>query len=226
MFLRMLVAGTALLCATSVSAATVSYSDSISLQTTNWEEQLSLPQFDTTFGFLNSVTLTLTAMIEGGAAAESKDAAASTVVLDLSATLTAATNLIPEIAKAIPLVVEQFNATAFDGTVDYAGSSGLTLDDLQASDSGSGVVTGSDLDEFIGDGTVEILLTALGTASGTGSGNLSTDFNMDASAAVEITYDYTPSAIAVVPLPAGAVLMLTGLGAVGFVGRRRRLKGL
>lgn len=72
------------------AAATLSYSDSISpAQITNWTNMLSVQQFDSSLGTLQSVLVTLDGLVEGSAKTESMDSAPSTVTLDLQAEISA-----------------------------------------------------------------------------------------------------------------------------------------
>jgi hypothetical protein len=117
----------------------------------------------------------------------------------------------------IPVVNNSDSATAFDGTVDFDGTSGKAYTGL----SGSAMETDSttaaaDLAlfsaSFIGE-TVSLPVTAVGSSSGSGAGNLLLLFNTFAGADVKILYTYE-----IIPAPGALALM--GLG--GLVATRRR----
>ena len=58
-----------------VSAQTITYTDTIPLQPTNWDEQLSLPRFDPALGILTEIEFLLTGEVDGTAKVENLDAA-------------------------------------------------------------------------------------------------------------------------------------------------------
>jgi hypothetical protein len=211
---------TALLCATGAAqAATVSYSDSVATTTTNWSDTILLPLFDASLGTLDSVELTLTGSVSGLAAGESLDGGPSTIVLDLKAFITASVASNPSLSVDVnPIANGTFSATAYDGAIDFGGTSGVTYADLDATDADSSVFT-SGLAAFIGSGTFTMVLDALGQSTGSGPGNLVTQFNTNASAIGGVTYNYTPPAA--VPLPAGLPLLLAGLGGLALLRRRK-----
>jgi hypothetical protein len=214
-------AALAVLIGGSASAATLSYSDSISLQSTNWGPlTLSLTQFDSSLGTLNSVTFTLSGNVEGSAGAESLDASPSTVTLDLGAAIEAdiaglGSSGVADITIN-PVNSQTIGLTAFDGTIDFAGTSGVDTGTVTGSDSNFATYA-SGLAPFIGGGTFDVDLSADGEFSGSGAGNLVTRSNTSASASITVLYDYTP---AVIPLPASALLLLGGLGGLAMVRRR------
>ncbi|MGB0661623.1 MAG: choice-of-anchor E domain-containing protein [Mangrovicoccus sp.] len=202
------------------SAASISFSDSVSLQSTNWNETASLSKFDSSLGTLTSATVTLSGTVSGDVRAESTDAQAATVTLNLSALITA--NLFGDSSVSIdvePISANTLNATAFDGTLDFGGTSGTTLTGLTASDTDSATYTGADLAQFIGTGSFTSDLLAAGSSSGSGAGNLFTAFATSAQATLTVVYEYTPD-VAPVPVPAALPLLGAGLGALAMIRRR------
>ncbi len=204
------------------SAATVTYSATLGDQTTNYTGRAitGISQFDSSLGTLNSATITLEGSVSGGIQYESLDASGATVTLDLSATVSVSTNALGAIVVALPELISNESVTAFDGTIDFAGTSGGSVGGLFATATNSAVLTGAALAEFIGTGFVNFTMDGTGTSEATGPGNLATIFQTLAGGIVTVTYDYD-DAPAPVPLPAGAPLLLLGLGALG-VARRKK----
>lgn len=211
----MLIAGTA----ATATAGTFSetYSGDFELTTTNWNETFDVVGFDSQNGtrVLKSVEITLNGDVVGNAQAESLDMGATLIELSLQATLTLSlTAAGTELAEVIPVVNESFNASAFDGMIDFGGTSGVSFLELSGSASESeSINTQSVLDEFIDVASVSLDADATGSSFGSGAGNLITQFATEAGLDWEITYVYNV-------IPAPGALALLGLG--GLVAGRRR----
>lgn len=201
--------------AAAASAATITHNGAIATQTTNWNTPISLPLFDPALGTLTNVSWTLGGNVEGSASFESLDAGPTAVTLDLAATLTlfAPDNSVLQVT--IPTVNTVVNASAFDGTIDFGGTSGGIFANLSGNAiAGNNSSVPAFLALFTGVGLTSISLDAAGSSAGTGGGNLITQFATSAGANFEIVYTYTP-----VPTP--GALALLGLGGI-VAGRRRR----
>ena len=198
------------------NAAMLSFMDEVALQPTNWNETLSISKFNPNWGTLNSIKYTLDGRVEGSAKYENLDAAAATITLDLEAQITLQKPDGSLLVQVFPLVQVNDNAGAFDGTIDFGGTSGATFDNLMGEESDSLTSTNIlDLILFTGEGSIDLPIVAVGLSSGTGAGNLITQFKTDALAKVTVEYDYTP-----VPIPAG--LWLLGTGLIGLWGLKRK----
>ncbi len=99
---------------------------SISLQPTNWVSSMDVPRFDPALGILTSVTFELTGEVQGSAAVESLDALPSVVDTTYQATLTLTRPDNSVIVIATPNMAFSDPLTAFDGVIDFAGTSGIT----------------------------------------------------------------------------------------------------
>ncbi len=106
------------------------------------------------------------------------------------------------------------NFTAFDGTLDHAGTSGAT-DSVSGATSTTSVAatTTSALQSFTGNSEIFLTLTAKTFPIVQGMETESVTETADATASVTLTYDYTPAAA--VPEPATAPLL--AMGASGFL---------
>lgn len=184
---------------------------------TNWgPENLILPQFDEMGGarVLTQVTVDWIAGVFGSVQVESLDSEPSVITATLAADITlVGPSGFSE--NPMPMDVGIFNATGFDGTVDFAGTSGQTFPNLAGNEAGQIVFTiQADLNPFIGAGNVIFMASATSTSSVTSPGNVIAAFMTNASASVSVTYGY------IVPAP-GAMAIL-GISFVLSGVRRRR----
>ena len=205
------------------SAATITHTQTLGDQTTNFADRSvgSIAQFDASLGTLNSATITLLGTVSGSVSYESLDAAPSSVTTSISAEVSLSTSALDSLIVVLPTQTEIRSATAFDGAIDFAGTSGGSIANLNANLSGSTVLTGASLAEFIGNGFVDFTLNGTGVSSASGSGNLATIFQTAAGGTVTVTYDYS-DAPAPVPLPAGGLLLLSGLAGMSVMKRKKK----
>ena len=191
------------------------------LSGTNWRDSLSLAKFDSKLGFLQSITFSLAGQVQGTGKAESLDADASEVTLILSSLLTLYRPDNSALVVAHPIFSETFALSPFDGTIDFAGTSGASTG-LRSNIGSNSFVSrsSSDFDLFSanGGGFINLGLNAIGTSNASGSGNLVTQFETAAAGRLTVTYAY----ISAVPEPETYVMMLTGLALAGVVARRRK----
>ncbi len=171
---------------------TVCYTDTIPLQTTNWDLSVSIPKFNPVLGTLQTIQFTISGRIEGSARVESLDAAATVVNTQFSADLTLLRPDLSVIVVTIPIANFTDPLAPFDGVVDFAGPSGTSHLGLVATDSDTVVSPPplSDLVLFTGVGNIVLPVSARGTSLASGSGNLITQFQTMAQADVRVCYTY------------------------------------
>lgn len=185
----LLLAGTGF--AAGVPQQQVCFTDSVPLSTTNWNSSVSIPQFDSSLGILQSVDFELAGGIFGSAAIESLDAAASVVTTDYQAAITLTRPDMSVLVVSIPNQNFVDNLTQFDGAADFGGTSGITHPGITTMDMQSiSSSAPADLALFTGVGNIVLPVTAAGSSIASGSGNLITQFLTDAEADVKVCYNY------------------------------------
>lgn len=220
-FLGSAVAAASMAVATIANAASISFTDSIGMQPTNWDDQLTVSQFDPSLGTLTSIMFQLTGSVMGDASYESLDNGPATITLNLASTITLDNpNGGPAIIEVLPLASVTEGASAFDGTIDFDGPSGSAFIGLTNSTTDSATLLAG-FAPFIGLGTIDLNASAAGTSSGSGAGNLVQIFSTNAGADLIVTYNFDTATD--VPGPAALSLLGAGLMGIGAVRRRKSI---
>ena len=168
----------------------------VAVQPTNWSKSLTFPKFDSTLGRLDSVTVTARAEIKGGGRMENLGPSDADITLELSATVELDT-LDPTTVPAgrlrlAPLQTRAVTLAGFDGTIDFAGPSGIAFSDLGGSADAAHTSTDpAVLSLFNGPGTLTLNSTAVAASRATGSGNLISAFSTDAGVPPPLSIVYT-----------------------------------
>ncbi len=109
------------------------------------------------------------------------------------------------IPVTIPSVTESFDASAYDGTVDYGGTSGKDFAPVTSSSTPQTMVLTSpaDLAAFTGHFRLPVSVSGHATGSATSDdGDLSSGFNTQTSATITVIYHYIPNLPSLDPPPA------------------------
>jgi hypothetical protein len=191
----------------------------------------TLPQFDPALGTLQTVTLSFERMWGGRGGAENNGITPANLTLSLGADIGMVgpgindplASIADVITRAQQSLNSPFAAAAFDGTIDYGGTSGFEDDFPTVTESGPTVTLNAltdDLSAFIGLATLNYALSARSYSIATGSGDINSFFRTFGSgkAAVEYAYEEPEE---VIPTPA----LLPGVIGMGAAAWRKR-KGL
>lgn len=205
-------------------AASITLTDTFGLVNTNWTNALSgLAQFDSTLGTLNAVTINLSGDIVQSLKAENTGNTADTLTPIAGANLLFRKGTTTLQTLALSNAGSAFSATAFDGTSDFSGTSGVDFGSLTAAGSlGAFTFTSAaDLAAFIGTGNLaafNVRAEGNGTID-SANGNLDSSVKTQARYNLSLTYDYT---VPTTPIPEPTSMALVGLGALGLAAARRR----
>jgi collagen type I/II/III/V/XI/XXIV/XXVII alpha len=161
-------------------------------RTTGWQDSLAIKQFDTSLGTLESVNIVLSGDLLASVAAENGDATASNVATSQTATLSLD---LPGTTEAVAATVsDSMLLVGYDGTQDFAGTSGRIDHGLtQTTTIGSQLTGPGGLAAFTGQGSVAVPIAASGTSSLDGPGNLLARLIAEAGATVTVSYSYLPT---------------------------------
>ncbi len=215
-----LLTGAVFLAMTSLSsAATISFSDSVANTTTNYISSVSLTKFDTALGTLTSIKFTLDGTVLSNIKVESQDAAPAVITGTSSATLTLKRPDLSTLVVTLPVNSATFNATAFDGVVDFGGTSGNDFGTVSAMNNNA-FTTSSAFDKALfsqaGFGSIVLPVSAVGLSAASGAGNLISQIATQAGAIATVEYTYST----VVPEPSTYVLLGSALASLAFFRRK------
>src|SRR5262249_10229089 len=124
---------------------------------------------------------------------ENTDSAPATITASISGSMALTGPSVPNLVT--PLSTQKsFTATAFDGTIDFSGTSGHDFGAQSATGSNSVTLTSAtDMAPYIGTSTVSFTEATNASATATGSANLIVNVQTTASANVTVIYTYIPS---------------------------------
>jgi hypothetical protein len=177
----------------STAPTTLTHAASIPLTATDWTQAVNVQQFDPSLGTLTSVDIINAGTFVSRIQVESLDSAPSTITGTVSGTLTLSGSGIFGLMTNGSFL-ETFNASAFDGIIDFGGTSGHDFGPQTASGAQTAFVTApADLAAYVGTGNISFTEVAHATSSASGAGNLVTHINSSASGSVSVIYHYIPS---------------------------------
>lgn len=186
--------------ATAAALKTVQYTVAAPVRAERWNATLSVPKFDPHLGTLRQVTLRLTGHVEGSSRFENLDARPLSMTQTLSTLLDLRTPTDGALLQALPLRKTSDEASAYDGSTDYAGASGRTHPGLRADHVVEVQIVGvPELRLFTGAGALSLSLLSRPTCGGIGSGNFAQFFTTRSGATLVVIYTYEAAPVPVRP---------------------------
>jgi len=200
----------------SASAATITYTDSVPTQLTVYTETVTLPKFDPSLGVLTKVLYALRAPVFGDIRFENLGGLPELTITDLTVSVRLQRPDTSDLLLAATGFHSEDNVTAFDGVLDFGGTSGRSYLGLADTAYAAGDTTAlADLVLFTGPGNIDLLVEAASASHVEGGGNMVTYSAASAGADVSVTYEYSP-------IPEPATLLLLAGGSCGVLLRRRK----
>ncbi len=153
----------------------------------------SVRQYDPSLGQLTAVEIQIAGQITTDIKVENRNLTPATVQAVVSGTLGLnAPNLSAVVTTSSE--TQTLQASAFDGNLDFGGSSGAGFAPRTVTGTHSLVLTSNaDLAPYLGTGSIPVTMHADGTASITGASNLAALTSSISSAQVAVIYHYIPS---------------------------------
>jgi hypothetical protein len=185
---------------------------------------MTFNQFDTLGGTLTLVEVdwALQGYVSGTSQAENTDPDhGHLLTLNLSTVVSLYDPSSVLLGSITPTANKTFNATLFDGKLDFGGTSGVTYSGLSGTLFTSGALV-SGLAPYIGLGTINYGASSKGASSASGSGNMVSAFTTYGKAIGGVRYGYTQKNL--IPEPGTGALMLAGLAGAVLLRRRRSTK--
>jgi protocatechuate 3,4-dioxygenase beta subunit len=150
-------------------------------------------QFNPALGQLQSVVISDNASITSDIKVENTSTSSpSTINATVGGTQTLTGPGGVQIVVSLQQNAGTFNATTYDGTLDFGGSSGTDFGAQTASGSQSTTIQGANASPFIGTGTVSFTENGVATSKAAGGGNLVVSLVSTGQATYTVTYNYIP----------------------------------
>ena len=221
-------AGAAILSALALGAqaATVTYSDSTSIESLDFADvELAVAAFLPELGTLQQVALTLFATVTISASIENEGPEDGSYTLNLGSAIYVEGAGIPLAGVAAsPSASFSFDLAAYDGVTDFDGSSAAEVPGEMIAALGQNTVTdAATLAAMIGTEPVTFYAEGLSLVEGQSAARFdplpATSFVGETFLSLEVTYTYAEPAVSPVPLPAGLPLLALGLVGLGILRR-------
>lgn len=161
-------------------------------QSTNWNQSVTVPQFDPALGTLTGIQVTFRARARGLFGIENLDAGAAQITSTFGATITLRDHASTPVVVLMPTVSFIDSLARFDGVIDFRGTSGVLHDNVVATgaDGYQPSLTPANLAAFVGTGVVPFSASAVGTSLASGPGNLVSQFSTNANGTLDVCYLY------------------------------------
>jgi hypothetical protein len=160
--------------------------------TTGGGQTQSVAQFNPALGTLNSVQVILNGTLNSDVKVENLDAAPSTINAQVNGNLSLQ-GPGGTLLSVTPTISENSTSLSpYDGTLDYAGTSGHDFGEQSASAQQSITLT-NNLSAWEGTGNVPLTESAQSTSTVSGSGNEQVHICSEGSGTVTVIYNYTPA---------------------------------
>lgn len=182
---------------TTARADEACFGASVPLQTTSYTTSASIPKFNPALGTLTGVRVELSSTIVGAPAVESQDPMPAQTVITFCADVHVRRPDNSNIGLTVPVTQFFDSLSAYDGTLDFAGASGVQHPGATATAlSVTNLTSPSDLALFAGPlggfATIALPLDAQNTAFAFGAGALAVLLPQQASIDLRVCYVYTP----------------------------------
>lgn len=206
---------------TQAGVMTATYTDSFTSQQFDFSDTLSLTQFDSSLGTLQSVQLSWSFDVTSTAGVENFSPNAGSAELNQTFEIEMDNTLLGTLASEGSGFSETQAVSAYDGTPDFAGTSGFTASVAPTYTDSVTYTTAPTLAAFTGTGDISFDVNGEVTITsdffGTGAGFLAQTWNTFGDGEISVLYTYEAEPI---PSPAAvwAGLMLAGAAVM----RRRR----
>lgn len=176
----------------STAPQTESFTHTFNTASTNLVQVGSLPQFNPALGTLTEIDISINGQITSDIRVENMDSSPAvitgTVAGDLNVTG-------PDFNQTFATTSQNqtFDASAYDGTLDFGGTSGKNFGNVTVPGSSAFTMTSAgELAAYSGTGNVTIDEEPVANSSATGGGNLDVQIASNGSATITVTYHYIP----------------------------------
>lgn len=156
---------------------------------TDWSHNLQLPKFSAATGNFVSATVTQSVDITSAYKVESRDGAPRTISLSLEgASVTSSVPGFSSVSAFLPAGNRTYAFTAFDGVVDFAGSSGAAGGFGTGQEDRNEISTNDSI--WVGEGFLVIPASSIASTTQSQSGNLRLEWDTQSAVRTCVTYTY------------------------------------